>query len=171
MRVWWGFAAAAAVAVVAHELAHWAAARFAGVRVAGVDVGAGREVVRLGRVRVCAWPVGAGVRVDDAGLDVVGVAARVAVHASGPLANLALACVFALASPHGLVAGVNLALAGANLLPLPAADGGWIVTAVAARLSGQTFAEEREAHERLRGLSFPLAFAVPFALGMTGTRP
>lgn len=164
MRVWSELAVAAALALAAHELGHWGAARCAGIRVRGVDVGAGREVARLGRVRLRAWPVGAAVLLDGAALGGMGVPARLLAHASGPLANLALAWLLAAAGPHGLGAGVNLALAGANLLPLPALDGGWIVSAVAARLSGRPFEEEREAHGRLRRLSFALAFAIPLAL-------
>lgn len=166
MNVWGQYVLLGVASIVLHELAHAAAARVAGVRVAGWQVGVGRRLARIGRLDVRAWPIAVGVRIPDARLARAPVGARVAVHAAGPAANLTLAAVFSAWDPHGLAAGVNLALAGGNLLPLPALDGGWIVTAVAARIARQPFAAERRFHSRYQRLSFVLGFAVPLVVGL-----
>lgn len=104
----------ALLACALHELGHWAALRALGVRVR--------------RVRLTA--VGAEMEVDR-GLSYGG---ELLAALAGPGVNLALALAFSTLPGGGLFAGLNLALACFNLLPVGQLDGGRVLRCVLACL-------------------------------------
>ena len=106
----------ALLACALHELGHWAALRALGARVR--------------RVRLTA--VGAEMEVDRT----LSYGGELLAALAGPGANLALALAFSPLTGGGLFAGLNLALACFNLLPVGQMDGGRVLRCVLAWLMG-----------------------------------
>ena len=106
----------ALLACALHELGHWAALRALGARVR--------------RVRLTA--VGAEMEVDRT----LSYGGELLAALDGPGANLALALAFSPLTGGGLFAGLNLALACFNLLPVGQMDGGRVLRCVLAWLMG-----------------------------------
>lgn len=127
---------------MAHELGHAVAARLTGVRLEGVQVGAGPLLWQRGKWWVRLWPVGAGVLVDGASLGRLGVGGRLANHLAGVAVNALMMLGFLGVSESAALA--NAVLLVTNLLPLPMTDGGWAMTA----LMGLPLQKERAWHQR-----------------------
>jgi membrane-associated protease RseP (regulator of RpoE activity) len=111
------------VAMILHEIGHWAAARALNVRVLQAGVGWGPKIVG---VTICgvdcqlrALPLGAFTRIDMAGLQRRPLAQQLLVLGAGIGINLLLGLV-AWGTTFGFI---NLALAVGNLLPLYQLDG------------------------------------------------
>ena len=120
-----------------HEAGHYAALRACGRRPRRWHLGVGPVLVRRGRWVVHAWPVGVGMDTGRAGVYRWGPWRRLFNHLAGPAANAATALLclaFWLVRPAEWLLWLAIGqvlLAATNLLPLPFADGGWVVTALA----------------------------------------
>lgn len=119
----------AGAACLLHELAHWAAIRGLGGRIAGFRLTvAGAELVL-------------------SGTRPLGPTAQFLAAVSGPVANLAAALAAARWAERGggeamwVFAGLNLGLAGFNLLPMSQLDGGRAVRSLAGIFLPETIAE------------------------------
>lgn len=135
-----------ALACLCHELGHYAAIRGLGGRVRRVRLSAVGAEMALSQAR----PLGPG--------------ALFLAAVSGPVTNLALALLSArLATRFGedwfLFAGLNLGLAGFNLLPVAQLDGGRAVYSLIALLCSQ------EAAERVSAVLSVLTAALLLAAG------
>ncbi|HZB46333.1 MAG TPA: site-2 protease family protein [Pyrinomonadaceae bacterium] len=112
-----------ALALLAHELGHLAAARWCRVTCKELALGLGPRLCGL-RVRgvvfnLRAVPLGSFVRLDGTELRSRSVGQQLLVHLGGVLANAVLGVVF-LHHPFGWL---NLLIAGGNLLPIYQHDG------------------------------------------------
>jgi membrane-associated protease RseP (regulator of RpoE activity) len=112
-----------AVALLAHELGHLAAARWCGVTCKELALGLGPRITGL-RLRgvsfnLRAIPLGSFVRLDGTELKARPPRQQLLVHLGGVAANALLGVVF-LNHPFGWL---NLLIAGGNILPLYQHDG------------------------------------------------
>ena len=116
---------------------HYAALRACGRRPRRWHLGVGRVLGRRGRWVIHAWPVGVGMDTGRHGFYRRGPWRRLFNHLAGPAANVATALLclaFWLVRPAEWLLWLAIGqvlLAATNLLPLPFADGGWVVTALA----------------------------------------
>lgn len=112
-----------ALAMIIHELGHFAMARRCRVTASELGFGLGPILLgaRLGTVRISlrAFPVGSFVRLDGSALEERSVQQQLLVHLGGIIFNL----IAAVATYGTVFCWINLLLAGGNLLPLYQHDG------------------------------------------------
>ena len=115
--------ACAVLAMLAHELGHYFAARKCHVPASEIGMGAGPRLcgVRLGslQLNLRLYPIGSFVRLDGDALYSRPLSQQLFIHAGGVLMNLLLAVL-----AHGTFFGyINLILGVTNMLPLYQQDG------------------------------------------------
>jgi Zn-dependent protease len=167
------------MSLVIHELGHWALLTRYGVRTSEYWVGAGYRVLKIKKLCVGLFPIGAGIHPVESEFNALSPSQRVAVALAGPVASLVYAGGLALAS-HSLsttaageslllLAQLNLLIALFNLLPIPPLDGWVAFTSVSEHLGSPLNPKWAGIARRLgNGVIYGIGFFVLWGMAVKG---
>lgn len=167
------------MSLVVHETGHWAMLTRYGVKTSEYWIGAGYRLLKIKKICIGLFPIGAGIHPVTAEFNALSPIQRTAVALAGPAASFIYTVMLAAAAnsmpagPAGdsllLLAQLNVLIAMFNLLPIPPLDG-WVAVTSFAEHHGSRLSEkwERRAGRIGNGVIYGIGFFVLWGMAVKG---